>query len=208
MAYYGLVYPISFLRNKIVRWLRKIQICWLQKNAVRIIENLKFRESCRDAFRSLGLLTLPCLYILEVALHCRYKFDLTQGAQRNFMAVLQSLLVSGSSSIFTGLRKFFNRCSLLRSMLQDSFYEMRYLESWCAQLDHYHPSLLKDRLYEKRYLESWGAQRSVLYFTQHPYTSRVDTKNMFSPPQTLTKVPPDLKGKIPHLGWWKKPFFL
>ncbi|KAG8290669.1 hypothetical protein J6590_078133 [Homalodisca vitripennis] len=33
-----------------------------------------------DAFRSLGLLTLPCLYILEVALYCRYKCDLTHGS--------------------------------------------------------------------------------------------------------------------------------
>ncbi|KAG8244425.1 hypothetical protein J6590_024344 [Homalodisca vitripennis] len=39
-----------------------------------------FRESSRDAFRSLGLQTLPCLYILEVALYCRYKCELTHGS--------------------------------------------------------------------------------------------------------------------------------
>ncbi|KAG8292061.1 hypothetical protein J6590_047963 [Homalodisca vitripennis] len=33
-----------------------------------------------DTFRSLGLLTLPCLYILEVALYCRYKCDFTHGS--------------------------------------------------------------------------------------------------------------------------------
>ncbi|KAG8290915.1 hypothetical protein J6590_073488 [Homalodisca vitripennis] len=48
-------------------------------NEVRIIGSLTFGDSCRDAFRSLGLLTLPCLYILEVALYCRYKCELTQG---------------------------------------------------------------------------------------------------------------------------------
>ncbi|KAG8247621.1 hypothetical protein J6590_057189 [Homalodisca vitripennis] len=37
------------------------------------------RKSCKDAFRSLGLLTLPCLFILDVILYCRLKCELEWG---------------------------------------------------------------------------------------------------------------------------------
>ncbi|KAG8316850.1 hypothetical protein J6590_040105 [Homalodisca vitripennis] len=36
-------------------------------------------ESCRDAFRELGLLPFPCLYIFEVAVFCKSKGTLAQG---------------------------------------------------------------------------------------------------------------------------------
>lgn len=81
-AYYGLVYP--HLAYGIRLWggcsnERFERIFRLQKKAIRVINKLNYRESCRNAFRELGLLTLPCLYILEVVVYCKTKCDLLQG---------------------------------------------------------------------------------------------------------------------------------
>jgi hypothetical protein len=81
MAYFGLIYPhISY---GICIWggcanHRLERVFRLQKKAVRVISKLKPRESCRNAFRELGVLTLPCLYIFEVAVYCKYKCSLVQ----------------------------------------------------------------------------------------------------------------------------------
>ncbi|KAG8297257.1 hypothetical protein J6590_038861 [Homalodisca vitripennis] len=51
----------------------------LHKRSVRMILGLRTRESRRDAFRELGLLTLSCVYILEVILYSRSKCALVLG---------------------------------------------------------------------------------------------------------------------------------
>lgn len=40
----------------------------LQRRAVRIVAGLRYRDDCRQAFIDLGILTLPCLYILNCVL--------------------------------------------------------------------------------------------------------------------------------------------
>ncbi|KAG8260603.1 hypothetical protein J6590_093280, partial [Homalodisca vitripennis] len=52
----------------------------LQKKVIRIMCKLNPRESCRDAFREHGFLTLPCLCILDVALYCRFRCELVRGS--------------------------------------------------------------------------------------------------------------------------------
>ncbi|KAG8272686.1 hypothetical protein J6590_036558 [Homalodisca vitripennis] len=54
MAYYGLIYP-------------------------HLTYELKFRETCQEAFKNLQLLTLPSLYILETTLFCMSKCAMTNG---------------------------------------------------------------------------------------------------------------------------------
>ena len=82
MTYFGLIYP--HLSYGIRLWgscsqQQFLRVFRLQKKAIRILSKLNYRESCRDAFRKLGLLTLPCLYILEVVLFCKSKCTLVQG---------------------------------------------------------------------------------------------------------------------------------
>ncbi|KAG8302764.1 hypothetical protein J6590_025043 [Homalodisca vitripennis] len=49
------------------------------KKAVRIIGKLNYRESCRESFRELELLTLPCIYIYDVIMYCRSKCTMVRG---------------------------------------------------------------------------------------------------------------------------------
>jgi exonuclease III len=81
-AYFGLVYPHFAYGLRL--WgscsnERFQRVFILQKKAVRIIKKLNSRESCRNAFRELGLLTLPCLYMYDVINYCKLKCDLVQG---------------------------------------------------------------------------------------------------------------------------------
>jgi hypothetical protein len=47
----------------------------LQKAAIRIIANLGWRESCRESFKELKLLTVPSAYILDSIMYCLEKSD-------------------------------------------------------------------------------------------------------------------------------------
>lgn len=62
----------SHLRYGIVNWGNSSNVArvfLLQKYAVRILSNLNYRETCRNAFKNLKILTVASLYILEVCLY-------------------------------------------------------------------------------------------------------------------------------------------
>jgi len=82
MAYYGILH--SHLAYGISLWgacagYKFSRIFILQKAAIRIIFKLGYRESCRNAFKELGILTLPSLYIYETAIFCFSKCQMIQG---------------------------------------------------------------------------------------------------------------------------------
>lgn len=69
MAYHGLV--ASILRYGLIFWGNcsdRETIFKAQKRCIRSMTGLKMTDSCVPVFKSLKLLTLPSLYILEIAL--------------------------------------------------------------------------------------------------------------------------------------------
>ncbi len=50
-----------------------------KKKAIRIFSKARFRESCREIFKRLNVLTLPCMYIFETILFCLTKCNLEIG---------------------------------------------------------------------------------------------------------------------------------
>uniref|UniRef100_A0A1B6F9U1 Uncharacterized protein n=1 Tax=Cuerna arida TaxID=1464854 RepID=A0A1B6F9U1_9HEMI len=116
MAYFGLIHP--HLAYGIRLWggcakHRMERVFRLQKKAIRVIAKLKLRESCKDAFRKLGLLTLPCLYVLDVILFCKSRGALTQGrnvhhyqtrGRDNFRVLQHRLTVTEQLPVHVGVR--------------------------------------------------------------------------------------------------------
>ncbi len=82
-AYYGMVYP--HLSYGLALWggctnVNFSRIFILQKQAIRIIASLEWRESCKPSFKNLKLLTLPCLYILEASFYFKSKCNHIRGS--------------------------------------------------------------------------------------------------------------------------------
>jgi len=58
-----------------------MRIFILQKSAVGMFCRLSSRDSCKDAFQKLQILTLPSMYIYETILYCLSKCHVTQGCE-------------------------------------------------------------------------------------------------------------------------------
>lgn len=74
--YYAAMY--SRLKYAIIFWgcsHHSIRLFRLQKRAVRCIANVSQLTSCRPIFRELKILTLPCIYIMEILLFVKLNYD-------------------------------------------------------------------------------------------------------------------------------------
>lgn len=70
IAYFS--YFHSRLSYSILNWGHSAHTCrifGLQRKCVRVIRGLGYRESCREHFAMLGILTVPCVYILQCLLY-------------------------------------------------------------------------------------------------------------------------------------------
>ncbi len=83
-VYYGLVYPhlsygVCFWGNCYKTKVMRVFI--LQKAAIRIISRLHSRDSSKNAFKTLNILTLPSMYIYETIIYCISKCHVIQGRE-------------------------------------------------------------------------------------------------------------------------------
>lgn len=119
MAYFGLVqsklqYGLMFWGNS--SYMQKAFVS--QKRIIRCISGIRWRDSCRREFKRLRILTLPCLYILQVTLNI-YKYRNEQQCNnaihnhstRNADSIHQPfsrLVVGQNSHNYQGI-KFYNK---------------------------------------------------------------------------------------------------
>lgn len=76
-AYHGHV--ASVLRYGVIFWgnsTDKLKVFIAQKRCIKAMKHLKQTDSCREYFTSLKILTLPSLYIIEVAMFVRSNLNL------------------------------------------------------------------------------------------------------------------------------------
>ena len=48
----------------------------LQRKAIRILANINYRDDCKEQFKNLQILTLPCIYILKCLLYVKTNLHL------------------------------------------------------------------------------------------------------------------------------------
>uniref|UniRef100_A0A8D8TV71 Reverse transcriptase domain-containing protein n=1 Tax=Cacopsylla melanoneura TaxID=428564 RepID=A0A8D8TV71_9HEMI len=82
VVYFGLIQ--SHLTYAILAWGHSAvqeRAFRLQRKAIRIVGKIPFRAPCNDTYRSLGILTFPCLFILHCLLYA--KTHMTQYIRQN-----------------------------------------------------------------------------------------------------------------------------
>lgn len=112
----------SFLRYGIVNWgLSPLasRVFLIQKYAIRIISNLKYRDSCRDHFKSSRILTLIGVYIYEISMYV-YKnksyFQTNRPAHQYDTRRRELLLPNAHQTSFYQKNIIYNACKIFNHL--------------------------------------------------------------------------------------------
>lgn len=126
VAYHG--YVNSIFRYGIVLWGNcsdKDQLLLAQKRCIRAIYGIGRRESCRPFFIDNGILTVPCLYILEVAVFVhKYKtqfIEVQQLRTRNVRAQYKHRLHKPAAKLGLTSKNSYIMCITIYNKIPDSF---------------------------------------------------------------------------------------
>ena len=115
----------SHLRYGIMNWGNSAsvnRVFLLQKYAVRILSSLSYRETCRDAFKQLRILTVASLYIFEVCLyvHKNKSIFVRNQARHSHETRSRDLLIPDSHRTSMFQRSFlYQGCKLYNSLDED-----------------------------------------------------------------------------------------
>lgn len=120
------------------------RIFGLQRKVIRVILGLGYRDDVRDFFTQVGVLTLPCLYILHCLMMARtnvehtYHGDLHQyeTRQRGQIYIEHLRLKSSRFSYNYFSQKFFNKLSLPTRLLPVRTFKTR-VKDWLIKHPYY-----------------------------------------------------------------------
>lgn len=139
-AYYGHIFPL--LTYGVIFWGNSVNVqdtFILQKKCLRIIYNKKYDETLRPIFINNKLLTLTCIYILEICLfvqeHDDYfhkkmprKNDMRSQYKCDVTYVKSSSYIMDKSAYISGIKIFNKLPTRLKSLKGEKF--KRYLKDW------------------------------------------------------------------------------
>lgn len=115
----------SHLRYGIVNWGNSSNVArvfLLQKYAVRILSNLNYRETCRNSFKNLKILTVAGLYILEVCsyVHKHKSFFLSNQVRHSHETRSRNILIPDQYRTTMYQKSFLCQgCKLYNSLDED-----------------------------------------------------------------------------------------
>jgi hypothetical protein len=125
-AYHG--YVASTLRYGLIIWGNSVEVdrvFKIQKKCIRALSGAWFLDSCQPYFKRLGVLPLPCMYIMDmcmfVKLHPSYFKKLIEVSNRPNRAQYTNMLYQPPCNAYIYKQNVYNMCILLYNSLPNRF---------------------------------------------------------------------------------------